>query len=79
MSIPNLGALWLAVLAELENMTGEPADDDDDGMQTVDTASLELWADDLQDRVGLTVDGFREALQAYTSERDKRATLNGAN
>lgn len=48
---------------------------DDEGMATAEAGDLLAWADDLEARVGLDVDGFRAALYDYIDERDTARAL----
>ena len=74
----NRATLYAAAMAALAIAQGEPVDCDDIGMATASDADLRDWADDLADRVGLNVDAFRIALEAYIAERNgtQRPTFN---
>lgn len=75
MSIETKGALWLAVLAALEQATGEEPDCDDEGMNEADAQQLAGWADDLEARCGVDVDEFRPALARYVRRRNQSLIL----
>lgn len=69
MSVESLGALWLAVLAEIERLQDAPAGEDDDGMSTAPAADLLAWVDDLEARIGWDVDTLRPLVVAYVEAR----------
>jgi hypothetical protein len=68
-STEKLATLWAAAMSALAAAQSAPADVDDLGMESADADSLFGWVDDLQDRVGLNVDDFRSAIEAYASAR----------
>ena len=66
----SLQNLWNVAMAALKATQGSAPSEDDEAMREAGSDDLIGWVDDLEDRVGLDVADFREAIVAFCAARD---------